>query len=208
MDVWLRGAMSPVRAVFTVLGQGRRPFWRAALTFAAVAATLGACHPQYRPPALNEPHAMMKVRIAYHAADGPNLRQLVLINNHVADVPLPPSLPGDIARAVPVSPVATTVELRSIFFHTAITQQMVTESYSCGTGTAMRTCTRSVWRTVPVEIVHAACSRTLSTTPQAGAIYLLQYDYLGPDACTLACFREDPQPDGSFRHTPCEPAPP
>jgi hypothetical protein len=65
--------------------------------------------------------------------------------------------------------------------------------------------TQTVW--VSEDFTDAACARAIEQAPQDGAVYLLQFDFYAADRCTLACFRQWPQADGSFQNGPCE-APP
>jgi hypothetical protein len=168
-------------------------------------------------PSLAEPHATLKVRVAYHDTPGTQLDQLVLINGHSLPVPPPLSIPGEIARAIPIRLEGARVDVRTVFSHHITVMERRTESYQCGstsyrcgTSTCHRAnyCTRTV--TVPVTrtIYDATCKQAAGLAPQQDAVYLLQYDYFANDRCTLACLRQWPQPDGSFRNTPCEPPPP
>jgi hypothetical protein len=168
-------------------------------------------------PSLAEPHATLKVRVVYHDTPGTQLEQQVLINDHTLPVPEPLTMPGEIARAIPIRLERARLDVRTAFYHQVTVMETRTEnyqcgstSYSCGTSTCYRpnTCTRTV--TVPVTklIYDATCGQAAGLGPQKDAVYLLQYDYFAHDRCTLACLREWPQPDGSFRNTPCEPPPP
>jgi hypothetical protein len=191
---------------------------RSAVLLAAALAASGAagCYRPYVLPRPDEPHAMVKVRVAYHSRPGPSLSQLVLINGEAVDIPTPPTgPPGEITRAIPVRPLATRWDVRSTFSHTVtvpeIRHETRTESYSCGSGRTYRTCTRSVsyTRTVMVTrtIVDGHCEQVAGQGPQVGGVYLLQYDFYAHGRCTLACFRQLPNPDGTFQQTPCEPSP-
>lgn len=176
-----------------------------ALLLAAVA----GCHPRYEPPSLAEPHATIKTRIVYHLASGPQLSQAVLVNNHAADVPNPVTIPGEIARPVLVRLEPTRFEINNSFYHIVYVTQMVSQTYSCGySGTTPITCTRMVPRTVATRVNDGSCEQIAGLGPLRDAVYLMQYDYFAPGRCTLACFREEPQPDGSFRNAPCDAAPP
>ena len=184
---------------------------------AIIAAAVAGCYRAYVLPAPHEPHAMVKVRVAYHARPGPSLRQLVLINGEAVDIPTPPTgPPGEITRAIPVRPQATRWDVRSTFFHTiTVPQTRVetrTESYPCGSGRTPRTCTRSVTHTRTVMVTHtitdASCAQAAGQGPQVEGVYLLQYDFYAHGRCSLVCFRQLPNPDGTFQNTPCEPPPP
>jgi hypothetical protein len=169
-------------------------------------------------PSLAEPHAMVKVRLAYHARPGPMLSQLVLINGEDTGIPAPPDLgSGEITRAIPVRPIATRWDLHAEFFHTITVAQTqttyTTESYPCGRiGNSTSYCTRSIPHTRTVWVTQhvrdAYCEQAAGQAPQVGAVYLLQYDFFAHGHCTLACFRQLPQADGSFLNAPCEPPPP
>jgi hypothetical protein len=180
---------------------------RSVLLFAMLGAT--GCYLHYEPPTLAEPHATIKTRVVYHAVSGPQLAQHVLVNDHVADVPNPVTLPGEVSRAVLVRPEGMRFDVRTTFFHTASIPQTVTESYTCGMiGNVPQTCTRVVTKMVTIQVTDGACAQAAGLGPQPDAVYLMQYDYFGPNRCSLACFREQPQPDGSFRNAPCDPPPP
>jgi hypothetical protein len=162
------------------------------------------CHTAYEMPSLSEPHATAKIRIAYHHSPGTNLEHLVLLNGHSLPVPLPPIVPGEVSRGIPIRLEPAQYEVRAGFFHLVTVMQTHTETYSCGPNA---TCTRMVTTPVLTRVYDENCPRATSFAPQRDAVYLLQYDYFGSDRCTLACLREWPQPDGSFRNAPCEPAP-
>jgi hypothetical protein len=164
-----------------------------------------ACHPAYEMPSLGQPQATAKVRVIYHRTPGTQLEHLVLVNNHALPVPLPPFLPGEISRAIPIRLEPALYEVRAAYFHMVTIMQTHAQSYSCGANGA--TCTRMVTTPVTTRYNDEACSQAAAFSPQRDGVYLLQYDYFGQDRCTLACLREWPQPDGSFRNTPCEPAP-
>src|SRR5512136_1127509 len=57
---------------------------RALAAFSLAAWMLSACVPvpEYRPPNYNEPHAVVKVRLTYHAWSGPEIEQLVTVDGH------------------------------------------------------------------------------------------------------------------------------
>jgi hypothetical protein len=181
---------------------------RAAVAFTLALAVAG-CHPRYEPPSLAEPHATIKTRVVYHTASGPQLAQAVLINDHAADVPNPVTIPGEISRAVLVRLESTRFAVDTTFYHIAYITQMVSESYACGTINGVtQMCTRMVPRQVATRVNDGTCQQAAGLGPRRDAVYLMQYDYFAPGRCTLACFREDPQPDGTFRNGPCDPPAP
>jgi hypothetical protein len=127
---------------------------------------------------------MVKVRFAYPDRSASSLAQTVLINGERVEVPNPPDGgPGAITRAVPVRPGAAHWRVSATFFHT------VPSKFG------------------PITIVDATCKRALDQAARPDGVYLLQYDFYASERCTLACFRQWPQPDGSFRNAACEPAP-
>jgi hypothetical protein len=185
--------------------RGRVPaMTRAALVVVALLG-VSACHPAYQPPSLAEPHATLKLRVVYHHTPGTQLNHLVLVNGHNAGVPEPVYVPGEIARAIPVRLEGTRIDVRSTYSHTITTMRMTTQTYSCGVG---RTCSRMVTVPVTTRVTDAHCAQAAGLGPQRDAVYLLQYDYYGHGQCTLACMRQWPQPDGTFRNGPCDPPPP
>jgi len=177
----------------------------------AAAVVVVGCYSPYVLPTENEPHALVKIRVVYHDHPGPELSQLILINDERIDIPHPPRQPGEIARAVPVRPIATRWDIRSEFFHTITVPRTetytTTSSYPCGNSTCTRTETHT--RTVYVQqhVTDAACSQVVDQGPVVGGIYLLHYDFFAHRHCSLLCMRQWEQPDGSFRQTPCEPPP-
>jgi hypothetical protein len=183
---------------------------------ATALASLAGCIPVYRPPSLSEPHATVKVHLAYHVRPGPELDEVVLLNGARANVPAPSEVGwGDVARAVPVRPGSARWDVRATFWHTdtvAETQTTTTQQTvpcadpSMGSCTVPVTDTKTVW--VDENVTDAACERAIAHAPEANGVYLLQFDFYGSDRCTLACFRQWPQSDGTFRNGPCEPVPP
>ncbi|MDX2020037.1 MAG: hypothetical protein SF187_07330 [Deltaproteobacteria bacterium] len=100
------------------------------------------------------------------------------------------------------------------------------ESYSCGSyssrGYASSTCYRSVpyttmvtkqvpethYRTVqrPVSVTDADCPRAFSFHPTVNAVYLLEYSYMGPGVCSIACLIQSSDSVGEAQNHPCSPA--
>lgn len=188
---------------------------------------LAGCVPAYEPPTVDKPHAVLKVRRTYEVKPGTRLREVVHINGHrayVNDGGLPVGVLND---AVLVHPEGAEVELSGTFFH--MDRQMVRESYqeqvpypdqesySCGSYDSPRTCYRSVtryrsetkYRTVwkDVEVIDAACKRTVSLGAAEGAAYLLQFTFQGNSSCDLRCYAQT-KTDGELQNDPCPPAPP
>jgi hypothetical protein len=171
------------------------------------------CYAPYRPPSLGEPHATVNVHIAYHSRPGPELGQLVLLNGERVSVPNPPEVGwGQTARVVPVRPGATIWEVRTGFSHTENVPQTqtvtTTQTVPCGDSVCTVPVTETQTVMVSSDVSDGMCGRRLVQAPQADGSYLLQFDFYGPGRCTLACFREWPQPDGTFRNGACEAPPP
>lgn len=182
--------------------------------FALSACALSSCIPEYRPPALSEPHALVKVRLAYHAWSGPQLEQVVLIDQHgVKEIPAPvQGGEGVVTRPVLVRPGPAPWTVRTAFFHTYMTTRTesysTSESYSCGKSMCSRSVphTRTVTQTVRVN--DAVCERAMRHLAVQNGIYILQYDFFANERCSLTCFRQIQQPDGALANVPCEAAPP
>jgi len=195
----------------------------------ALAWLLGACIPQYHPPTLSEPHAVIKVRRTYDTIAGTRLRESLLVDDHRA---FAAEVPSGLASAPRIDsslvhPVPATFGMASSFFH----QEMRTvqesyfvqepyssyESYNCGTGTSYRSCSRSVthyrsvtrhrWVTKMVDVVDAECQAGQRFAPAADRVYLLQYSFQEHRACSLSCFEQVPNSDGTFRNLACPVAP-
>jgi hypothetical protein len=174
-----------------------------------LAIALSACVPQYRPPALNEPHALVKVRLAYHAWPGPQVDQQVLVDGHaVWDIPVPPrNGDGVVTRAVRVRPGFVPWTIKTAFFHTYMVTRTetysTTESYPCGKSMCSRSTphTRTVNQVMRVN--DAVCEIGLHQDTVEAGLYLLQYDFFADRRCQLHCFQQLPQPDGSLGNVPC-----
>jgi len=196
-----------------------------------VGAALGtACVPPYEPPTASQPHAVVKLRRTYDQTAGTHLNESVDIDEHAA---LREGTHSGVGRAprtdsILAHPVPGTFVVSSNFFHheTHLVQESYQEShttyrmesYSCGTGTSYRTCSRSVphteyttkYRTVPktVEVSDGSCARAIRFAPQDQHVYLLQYTYQAPSACSLSCYEQVQSPGGGFKNLPCPAAPP
>jgi hypothetical protein len=182
-----------------------------------IAAVPGACVHPYQVPALTEPHAMVKVELTYHDQPGPELTQEVHINGTPLDVPHPAQTRlRTVSRIVPVRLAPTRWQIETTFFHWTRTASFrtVTDEVntSCGTaGDLNRYCAKTVQRTEGrsdfKRVPDAACAQSVSQAPQENGVYVLRYDFYANQRCTLGCIRQWPQPDGTLRDAPCEPAP-
>ncbi len=196
-------------------------------------ATLGACIPEYHPPTLAEPHATLKIRRTYDTQAGSLLHEMLLVDDHAllnqqltatqASAPL--------IDASLVYPVPATFVMSNDFFHrelrsvdeTYYEQEMYfdNESYDCssgfGTSAVHSTCSRMVTRYRPVtryrqvmklvDVIDATCRAARRFAPAANRVYLLQYNYQEHGACSLACFEQAPNADGTFTSSRCPAAP-
>ncbi len=191
----------------------------------SIAGLSGACVPQYHAPTAQDPHAIVKIRRSYDTGGGTQLRERLLVDEHSAFAATVPAALGQSARtdSTLVWPVTADYAFLSDFFHLEQHQVLETyyeqvpytdtESYSCGTGTSYQSCTRSVtryrsetrqrWVTKLEEVSDGACRRTVRFTAIPNSVYLVQYSYQEPNACSLSCFEQVPQPDGTFQNRPC-----
>jgi hypothetical protein len=182
--------------------------------FAVIACGLSSCIPEYRPPSLSEPHAVIKFRLAYHAWPRQQLEQAVLLGKYgIKDMPTPvQGGEGVVTRPILVRPGAAPWTVRTAFFHTYMTTKTesytTSESYPCGKSVCSRSVphTRVVNQTVRVN--DAVCERAISHLAVQRGLYILQYDFFANQRCSLHCLRQIQQPDGTLGNVPCEVAPP
>ena len=199
-----------------------------------IAALLGACIPEYHPPTLSEPHALVKVRRTYDTIAGSTLYEHLLVDDHSA---LSIRDPVELARVARVAsslvyPVPATFVMASSFTHQEMRlveeqyyeQQMYSEfvSYDCSSGfgpnAVHRSCSRMETRYRPVtryrmvsklvDVTDAACQASRRFAPVQDRVYLLQYTFQEHGACSLSCFEQIPNPDGTFQNATCPAAPP
>jgi hypothetical protein len=175
------------------------------------------CVKAYRPPEVDEPHAIGKVRVTYHSQPGPLMAELIRLNGHRFAMPPYESVRTDSAiHAERVRPEQSTFRIDTLFYHLErqmrtrqVTEQYACGSYSSGSGsyrsTQTRYCTRNrtVTEYVTVKVPHASCVQHGTLTPRTGAVYLLKYDFYENGQCTFACFEQVAQPGGQFTLMPC-----
>jgi hypothetical protein len=201
-----------------------------ALVLLGLSAAATACvPPPYRPPAANEPHAVVKFRRVYQESAGTSLDELLMIGEEslFRQSSASSRAAAPLTDAVLVHPLQAVFAAHSSFSHTEVKRVQETyyeqqsyqasESYSCGTGSSFRMCTRSVtryrsvprqrWVTKTVSVVDGSCSSQQSFVPRQGGVYLLELAYRDSGACTLSCYEQVALPDGQFKNQPC-PAPP
>ncbi len=200
------------------------------LPLLSLALLLGACRaPAYVQPSPTQPHALLKVRHIVHARRGMHYGSAVNIGRFSVDertlesVPTESTESGSETIHLRIHPTPDVYAVRGFSFH--YEQRMVSrtrtvqEPYSCterqcsGYGTSQRcstmyrTCYRS--RTehysemATVAVTDDACGRTFPLAPRHGAVYLMQFDYLGENDCRLTCFEQVSQLDGTFRLEAC-----
>ncbi|MEM6958830.1 MAG: hypothetical protein AAF645_24325, partial [Myxococcota bacterium] len=172
--------------------------WLTLMSFA------GCARPMYQQPALDAPHASVRVRLAYHSPPTTALGEQLVVGGQ--RLPLTPvRLRGESRDATMhfrIRPgVAAGWQMSSVFSHIESRMQMETyqEQYSCGsesyrvgdtTQTRTRYCSRTRTRQVirNVEVVDASCEGNAALLPQVAANYIAQYDFYGHERCRLSFF--------------------
>lgn len=182
-----------------------------------------ACVSHYTMPAANEPHAIVKLRISYHARAGTSLQQALMINGEAIDIPLGSGdLDTTTTHALRVREEPTQWAVSSMYYHVEMRTRLVTEyrteTYSCtsGFGASQRTstCRRQVpyqvMRTVPTQVPDMTCGARAPQMPRNGHVYVLQYDFFGESQCALRCYEQVRDSVGGFSMAQCEypPQPP
>ena len=195
------------------------------LAMTVVAALATGCVKHYKPPTSDEPHAVLKFRRAYEESRGVSLREILALDDHRAVEKTISARRSKAPQidAVLVHPRSAHVQAASTFFHTEMRQvqesyqeskpHYTTESYSCGTVSSPRTCTRGVtrytyetkyrWVTKAVEVVDGACSASVWLAPSQDGVYLLEFTYRGHRSCRLSCYEQLSQSDGTFENQAC-----
>lgn len=180
-------------------------------------AALTSCVHAYQLPRENEPHAVVKFRIALHAAEGPQRAVSVSVNDEIVHVTGPVSHRGTSMSSVLVRPEATHWNAGVSFSHTE--ERQVQETYYVNETTTCteydytthsmqtRSCTRSVARqrtvTRTVTVVDGACTDEVFHSPAVNDLYLLQFDYFASGHCNLSCYRQIPGMNDTFTLLPC-----
>ena len=188
-------------------------------------ALLNACATPYVPPTSDQPHAVVKYRRVYQKTKGVTLREVLTVEEHPAfrESVAVSLVKGPRSDALLVHPAVAEIEAESVFFHiesrrvqenyTEQVPYMATESYSCGTGTSYRTCTRSVtryrsqhktrWVTKQVQVVDSRCEDRLWLKPAEGASYLVELRYRDHQICNLSCYQQIQGEGDEFQNVPC-----
>lgn len=196
----------------------------AVITIAAFITT--GCLKNYSPPTATQPHAVLKLRRAYASTSGTHLRERFIIQkkyNLFSQTVTSREAKNPLIDGILIHPGPAEINAASSFFH--YEQQMVnesyqvqepymsTESYNCGSSGQYRTCMRTVtkYRSVTkyrnvmktVEVIDLSCNATIQFQPTNGHTYLLEMTFQGERACSLNCFKQTPNPDGTFSNTTC-----
>jgi hypothetical protein len=175
-----------------------------------VLAGLGGCVRRYPQPSMEQPHADVQIRVIHHAEVTPQFDETVRIDGY--EVAFSEGAPGVRTTTMRVQPQATLYEFSTEFFHTITNWVPQTywqsQSYLCGSGRyGPQYCSRSypVTRMVPIttRIPDGGCETSLSQTPLAGGVYLVQYEFVAPGVCQATCQRLVAGPNGSMLATEC-----
>ena len=171
---------------------------------------LSACAPlsEYRPPNNNEPHALVKVRLEYHAWPGPELEQLVSVDgNAVREIPLPAQQGARVAtRQVLVRPGSAAWTIQTTFFHNDVTTHAETfgtmEASPCGNTTCMQSTPHAQAVNKVERVDDATCTQGMKLAAAAGETYILDYEFSAAQQCSLHCSRQVHK-RGGVTNAPC-----
>jgi hypothetical protein len=170
---------------------------------------LPGCAHEYRPPKAGEPHALVKLRLAYHAWSSALLEQSVTVDGDpVRGIP-PPAERGDrsVSHSLVVKPGPAVWAVQATFFHNDVTTHAetydTTESAPCGSSTCtqIRPHTRLVNHLDRVD--DASCRQDTKLVASAGETYVLEFDYQADQQCTLRCHRQAQKGKGAPTNLPC-----
>ena len=170
---------------------------------------LGGCVPEYRQPDLEQPHAVAKLRLAYHAWPGPMLEQTVMVDGSLVKVPLPvQGHAGAVTRTLRLRPGALWWSIRAAFFHNDVSTHAEThtpaENHPCDD----IACTEPAPQVHNVNTVDrvndVVCEAGMKQQVVAGATYVVQFDFSAERRCTLQCFRQVSRPGGKVASAPCK----
>jgi hypothetical protein len=163
--------------------------------------------PLYRQPLPNAPHAWIKLRRVHHTTPGPLYTGAMSINEFRLELAPQSTLTEAASQAIRVRPEHNVWKTSAEFYHNDSRTETynTTEYYSCGSGNSTQSCSRLVQKTrsILIHVTDASCQASLRHTPEAGGLYLLQFDFYGKEQCSLKCFIQTPQPAGGFQLTPC-----
>jgi len=166
--------------------------------------------PDYQAPAQSEPHALVRLRLAYHDWPGPELEQVVDIDGRaLRDIPQPARRGDGVAtRTALVRPGPVAWTIQTTFFHNDVSSHAetydTTEPAPCGTTTCMQTRPHTRLVNKVDRVNDAGCSQGTRFQAKAGETYHLQYDFSADQKCTLVCSRQVHQGKGPSATAPCE----
>lgn len=188
---------------------------RALLVTAVLGPTsTAACVPPYRPPTAAEPHGVVKLRRSYEMNVGKQLAEEIRVNGHEAySRTRSAQFHAALTDAVLVHPGTASWRFESVFFHTEMrlvrepyqvrTPYTRFQSYSCGSPTFPRTCTRGItdyrydthYRSVTrnVNVPDGECTATTAHRVDPDGVYLLQLTYQDDGICALSCYEQTAQ---------------
>lgn len=181
-----------------------------ALLALALALTAPGCVRGYPQPAIDEPHADVQIRVVHHAEIAPQYDEDVRIASYA--VHFTETTAGVRQTTLRVRPEPTEWTFQTDFYHPVTTWQTQTywqsQSYLCGSSRyGPQYCSRSVpmTRTVPVtvRVPDGGCAASLPQTPLAGAVYLVQYEFIANGVCRATCQRLLAGPGGSLLAGEC-----
>jgi hypothetical protein len=163
---------------------------------AAALLPLLACVREYRPPALAQPQAVVKVRLTYPTLPAAELEQLIMVDGDaVRDAAPPvPATKAVSSKPIPIRPGTVRVTVQATYFHNRVTTHAetyeTTQEAPCGGSTCVQTVphTRAVNHVERID--DATCVQAVKLDAKAGESYLLEYDFEADQRCTLRCFRQ------------------
>ncbi len=213
----VRRVVQPVRL--------RLPALSRAMGLGVALAFHAACGPPpiYQQPALDEPHAVLKVRVSYHATLPTTLEESMTLAGYTLPAPGPAELsPRHFVRAFRVQPGLQTLRIRTHFFHNEtrshVESYYETQRYACGTTrsgygsssySTTQYCSRSMPRTRTVyrtvRVTDALCERQAPMDFPPQSVFFVEYDFYGHGQCSTRCMLQTPDANGGFSFTPCRP---
>lgn len=185
--------------------------------------SLVGCLP-YLQPGRGEPHALVKLRVAYHESYGRGLQHAVYLNGQTVSVPLPEgSVETPYTISLRVAPGRARWRFTAAFEHEEMRVSQrpppMAGPDACGLpmhgaqaddpqrGRLPMNCTPSMspypQEMTRVSVVDAGCTATSEHVARAGELYLLQYDFYGDDQCSLRCYEQHEAEGGAFELVPC-----
>lgn len=170
----------------------------------------GACVPDYRPPELGAPHAVARLRLAYHAWSGTLLEQTVMVDGSaVKDVPAPAqAAAGPATRTVLLRPGTVRWTIQSAFFHNDVSTHAEsftsTEAHSCNDTSCTEPPPQAHNVNVVTRVDDATCEAGIKHQAVAGETYTIEFDFFADRRCSLQCFRQTSRGAGKSASVACE----